>query len=386
MQLRRNEVLTGLLVVATLAVLTGVLVLLGAPGLFRPLVSYKIYFDNAAGIKLGAPILLAGRKIGQVATLYSPVSRDESQRALEVARALRATDSNAVPAPNEKTRRYEVRVDVQVDRSAQLYRDSQARMITLGLLGETAIDFTQGTEASGRASSGEIFAGERVPDFGESIARMLDIVQPVANEAIATFKQLETTAQNLSHITDENSQLNLALTQFRTFGEQLNQLTAPDGSLSVSLSNIQRISDDLQKNDNIKITLQDLRASSEKLKATLNSLGPSLEESGRNIKDATATLRSEPWRLIWPSTKKYSATEQSPAAGGRTVSAATRAKVAAAARARWARARGGRKAGTTIAKAGKARTRRRGRMSPAARKKLSDLMKARWAARRRSGK
>ena len=319
MQLRRNEVLTGLLVVATLAVLTGVLVLLGAPGLFRPLVSYKIYFDNAAGIKLGAPVLLAGRKIGQVAALYSPVSRDENQRAVEVARALRATDPNAVPVPNEKTRRYEVRVDVQVDRNAQLYRDSQARMITLGLLGETAIDLTQGTEASGRASSGEIFAGERVPDFGESIARMLDIVQPVANEAIATFKQLETTAQNLSHITDENSQLNLALTQFRTFGEQLNQLTAPDGSLSVSLSNIQRITDDLQKNDNIKITLQDLRASSEKLKATLNSLGPSLEESGRNIKDATATLRSEPWRLIWPSTKKYSATEQSPAAGGRTV-------------------------------------------------------------------
>src|SRR5439155_6069774 len=151
MQLRRNEVLTGLLVVATLAVLTGVLVLLGAPGLFRPLVSYKIYFDNAAGIKLGAPVLLAGRKIGQVAALYSPVSRDESQRAVEVARALRSSDPNAV-APSEKTRRYEVRVDVQVDRNAQLYRDSQARMITLGLLGETAIDFTQGTEASGRAS------------------------------------------------------------------------------------------------------------------------------------------------------------------------------------------------------------------------------------------
>ena len=45
MQLKRNEILTGLLVVATLAVLTGVLILLGAPGLFRPLVTYRIYFD-----------------------------------------------------------------------------------------------------------------------------------------------------------------------------------------------------------------------------------------------------------------------------------------------------------------------------------------------------
>src|SRR5436305_10546826 len=99
MQLQRNEVLTGLLVVATLAILTGILVLLGAPGLFRPLTTYKIYFDNAAGIKLGAPVLLAGRKIGQVAKLYSPVSKEESERALEVAKSLHAADPNPTPAP-----------------------------------------------------------------------------------------------------------------------------------------------------------------------------------------------------------------------------------------------------------------------------------------------
>ena len=69
MQLRRNEILTGLLVLGTVAVLTFILIMLGAPGLFRPLVIYKLYFDNAAGIKLGAPVLLAGRKDGQVKSL-----------------------------------------------------------------------------------------------------------------------------------------------------------------------------------------------------------------------------------------------------------------------------------------------------------------------------
>ena len=229
--------------------------LLGAPGLFRPLTTYKIYFDNAAGIKLGAPVLLAGRKIGQVAKLYSPVSKEESERAVEVAKSLRAAEPNPTPAP-EKPPRYEVRIDVQVDRSAQLYRDSKARMITLGLLGEVAIDFTEGTEASGRANSGEIFAGERVPDFGEAIARMLDIIAPVATEATATFKQLELTAENLSHITDENSELNLALTQFKTFGEHLNQLTGPESALSISLTNLKQLTGDLTKNDNIAVTLQ----------------------------------------------------------------------------------------------------------------------------------
>jgi ABC-type transporter Mla subunit MlaD len=323
MQLQRNEVLTGILVVATLAVLTGILVLLGAPGLFRPLTTYKIYFDNAAGIKLGAPVLLAGRKIGQVAKLYSPVSKEESERAVEVAKPLHAADPT--PAP-EKPPRYEVRIDVQVDRSAQLDRDSRARMITLGLLGEVAIDFTEGTEASGRANSGEIFAGERVPDFGEAIARMLDIIAPVATEATATFKQLELTAENLSHITDENSELNLALTQFKTFGEHLNQLTSPESALSLSLTNLKQLTSDLNKNDNLAVTLQNFRTSSEKLKSTLTSLGPSLQASGENVKEATATLKSEPWRLVWPSTKKYPENAQPGTPAGQNIKAAKGAR------------------------------------------------------------
>ncbi len=322
MQLKRNEILTGLLVVATLAVLTGVLILLGAPGLFRPLVTYRLYFDNAAGIKLGAPVLLAGRKIGQVSQLYSPVSQEESQRAVEVNKSMRGPDATPTPA-NAKPPRYQVRIDVQVDRKSLIYRNSKARMITLGLLGETAIDFTEGTEGSGRSSSGELFAGERVPDFGEAIASLLDVVEPVATEATATLKQLESTAQNLSHITDESSQLNLALIQFRTLGENLNQLTGPNSPLSSSLGNFQRVTEDLTKNDNIEVTLQNFRASSEKLKSTLNSVGPSLEETGRNVKDATATLRSEPWRLVWPSTKKY-ASDSVPVAPEQTTSRAAK--------------------------------------------------------------
>ncbi len=325
MQIRRNEVLTGLLVVATLAVLTGILVLLGAPGLFRPLTTYKIYFDNAAGIKQGAPVLLAGRKIGQVANLYSPVSKEERERAVDVAKSLRAAEANATPAPEKPPPRYEVRIDVQVDRNALLYRDSKARMVTLGLLGEVAIDFTEGTESSGRARSGEVFAGERVPDFGEAIAGLLDIIAPVATEATATFKQLELTAQNLSHITDETSELNLALGQFKTLGEHLNQLTGPESALSSSLSNLKQITNDLTKDNNLAVTLQNFRGSAEKLKSTLTSLGPPLQESAENLKQATATLKVQPWRLIWPSTKKYPEETES-ASTGQNVKAAKSSK------------------------------------------------------------
>jgi hypothetical protein len=305
MQLKRNEILTGLLVLVTVALLTGILILLGAPGLFRPLVTYKIYMDNAAGIKLGAPVLLAGRKIGQVEELYSPVSKEDAARAEAAAAALQAGDPSPTPAQKPK---YEARIDVRVDKDAFVYKDAKARLITLGLLGETAIDFTQGNDSSGRASDGETFAGERVPDFGESISKMLDIVKPVATEATATLKELQTTTQNLSRITDENSQLNMGLAQFRTFVENLTNMTTRDSSLSLALKNIEKISTDLSSNDNIQITLQNFRESSDKLKGIMNDLsqlGPDLKESSENVKEATATLKTQPWRLIWPSTKKY---------------------------------------------------------------------------------
>ncbi|MFL6520277.1 MAG: MlaD family protein [Chthoniobacterales bacterium] len=310
MQLQRNEVLTGLLVLTTIAVLTFILVLLGAPGLFRPLVTYKIYMDNAAGIKQGAPVLLAGRKIGQVDKLYSPVSKDEAAKAVAAGEALHSGDPSPTPADKPK---YEARIDVKVDRSALVYRDARTRLITLGLLGEVAIDITQGNESSGRANDGEIFAGERVPDFGESISKMLDIVKPVATEATNTLKELQTTAQNLSRITDENSQLNMGLAQFRTFVENLTSMTARDSSLAVALANIEKISTDLSNNDNIKITLQNFRESSDKLKGVLDdlsNLGPDLKASGTNIKELTETVKTQPWRLIWPSTKKYPQDEQ----------------------------------------------------------------------------
>jgi ABC-type transporter Mla subunit MlaD len=168
------------LVLATVAVLTGILILLGAPGLFKPLVTYRIYLDNAAGIKLGAPVLLAGRKIGQVDSLYSPVTRDESTQAQTAVNAIRNPETSPTPGEAVPKPKYEAAIDVRVEQSAIVFKDARARLITLGLLGETAIDFTQGNESSGRAEDGQVYAGERVPDFGESIAKMLDIIQPVA--------------------------------------------------------------------------------------------------------------------------------------------------------------------------------------------------------------
>src|SRR5947208_1610680 len=62
-------------------------------------------------------------------------------------------------------------------------------------------------------------------------------------------------------------------------------------------------------------------------------------------------------------------------AGGRYFSPATRAELSAAARVRWGRLRGA----STATPA-----RKKGHLTPAGRRRLSQLMKARWAARRKA--
>lgn len=66
--------------------------------------------------------------------------------------------------------------------------------------------------------------------------------------------------------------------------------------------------------------------------------------------------------------------------GPRTMSAAARAKIAAAQRARWAK----QKKATPINVSAKKAASKRKPMSPAMRKKLSAMMKARWAARKKA--
>src|SRR4030095_12984959 len=62
-------------------------------------------------------------------------------------------------------------------------------------------------------------------------------------------------------------------------------------------------------------------------------------------------------------------------AGGKRMSAATRAKLSAAAKARWAERK---RAGVSKV------ARKKGELTPAGRKRLSQLMKARWAARKKA--
>lgn len=325
MNIIRHEVRTGLLVTVSLVAIVGILIFLGAPGVFTPQHTLGIYFDNAAGIKLGTPVMLAGRSVGQVTSIQSPVSKAGRPKNMPQAEAL---------------------IEVRVDKEAQIYNVCKVQLASYNFLGELVIDFTGGEEASGRAAEWTYFEGERpggLADAGTQIVQKLD---PAINQLVTALQSLEKTANNVTAITNEGADLSIALAEIRQIAKNLNTISGPDGSLQKALSglehlakddgtidealtkfqvligpesnlakalaNIQKITDEVGKTDDIAATLRNFRQSSEKLNSAIGQLKDQFTAVGGNLQDASETVKKQPWRLVWPSTKKYPQDEPPP--------------------------------------------------------------------------
>jgi len=329
MNVIRQEIRTGLFVILSLTVLVGTLLYLGSPGVFVPMKTYWIYVDNAAGLKPGADVLLAGRRIGQVRRLYSPVPEDSR--------------------PEKKL---ETLIEVRVDRSAEIYRDVHVFVTQNGLLGEMLLDFNSGSEERGMAPGGTTFIGERAIGLSEAIPKVMDELKPALEAATHTLATLDKTAGSINKLAGPGGEVEGAVTEFKKFGIHLNELTGPDSSLHHSLANLDKLTGEdgklgqsldnikamtgsdsplaktlknaeeftasLQSNKDIPDTLRNLRLSTAKLEYTLSDLGGKLSVVGTNLGEATDTLKHQPWRLIWPSTKKYPNDQQAPAASQAT--------------------------------------------------------------------
>lgn len=140
-----RELKVGLLIVAALTVLAvGVLLVGESNHLFSRKSRYFVRLENVAGLASGNPVQLNGVTVGSVTSIDLPPEVDE--RLLTVNLAI--------------DRRFADRVRV----------DSEARIKTLGLLGDKYVQLTSGSpESPATADGGEIFAAQAT-DVDELIA------------------------------------------------------------------------------------------------------------------------------------------------------------------------------------------------------------------------
>ena len=100
---------------------------------------------------------------------------------------------------------------------------------------------------------------------------------------------------------------NGALIAVKDAAANLDKLTGSGSPLDKTLQNSEKLTAELSGSKDIGATLHNLRVTSEQLKTIVGELGAQFSTVGQNLTQATDTLKHQPWRLIWPSTKKYPA-------------------------------------------------------------------------------
>jgi phospholipid/cholesterol/gamma-HCH transport system substrate-binding protein len=145
-QLKWSQLRVGLTVVFASLVLALLLFLMsGTGGFFSTRITLVSFFDNAEGLRVGAPVRLNGVDIGNVSAI------------------------RIVPDKDKQITPVEVVMKVGTKYSFNLRRDSLTSLDTAGVLGETYIDIDSAQAVAALAQNGDTLPTRVHPDFNEVV-------------------------------------------------------------------------------------------------------------------------------------------------------------------------------------------------------------------------
>ena len=153
------------------------------------------------------------------------------------------------------------------------------------------LDFQKDAQPASVASLGNYEVLPTIPAAG------LDELEEKVEALLEKFKALP--------LEKTVSTANDALAAVKNAAANLEKLTGPEGSLSKTLKNAEKVTAELSGNKDIGGTLHYLKETSAQLNTTIAELSVQFKIIGENLTEASDTVKRQPWRLVWPSTKKY---------------------------------------------------------------------------------
>ena len=236
-QLQWSQLKVGLTVVFA-SVTLGVLLFLmsGTGGLFTPKLILKAYFDNASGLRKGAPVRLNGVDIGNVKDIQILASKE--------------------PTP--------VEVTMSIAKYKEgLRTDSQAELSTAGVLGETYIDIDSSKASGARVKDGDTLQAHFVPDFSDvvrasqSTLQNLQALEARVDRILAFVESGNGSVGKLIYDPALYKSLNSVVSQFQTLVTRVNQGQGTLGKLVADDQFYNKISGTMDK---VNSLIDDLNA------------------------------------------------------------------------------------------------------------------------------
>jgi len=239
-QLKWSQLKVGLTVVGASITLSALVFLMSnTGGLFTPKIVLKSYFDNASGLRQGAPVRLNGVDIGNV------------------------TGIRVVGDPDKKLTPVEVTMKVSTKYHESLRKDSTSELSTAGVLGETYIDIESSQAKGPEARDGDVLAAHFAPDFQDVVRasqgtlQNLDALEKRVDRILAFVESGNGSVGKLIYDPTLYNRLNATVNQFQGL---VSEVTEGKGTLG------KLVSDDALYNkanatvDKLNVLIDDLNA------------------------------------------------------------------------------------------------------------------------------
>jgi phospholipid/cholesterol/gamma-HCH transport system substrate-binding protein len=296
-QLKWSELRVGVTVIVASLVLAVLLFLMsGTSGFFSKRITLISFFDNASGLRVGAPVRLSGVDIGNVIGLHIVPDKDKQLTPVQVV------------------------MKVSTKYKFNLRRDSETSLDTAGVLGETYLDIDSSQAIGALAQDGDTLPTHVHPDFNEvvrssqSTLQNMDALLKRADRILAFAESGKGSLGKLIYDPTLYDRLSQTVTEFDRI---VDQIAKGEGSLGqlinsndaynkfvATLDKMNTVVDDLQQGkgtagkflkdptlyDNANDTVSNLKKVSEDLNAGKGTAGRLLkdEELGKKI-DTTMT-------------------------------------------------------------------------------------------------
>jgi phospholipid/cholesterol/gamma-HCH transport system substrate-binding protein len=222
-EVRWSQLKVGVIVLISVVILTTLLFLMTSAsglGVFSHKLTVTTYFENAAGVKVGAAVNLDGVTIGAVKSVI------------------------VTPAPERKLTPVQVVMKIDSKYQQSIHTDSTAALTTIGVLGDTVIDINS-----------QIATGPPIQDGAVLNTLETPTIQGVVKESQGTIENLNTILFKLNTVVDNLQSGKGSFGQLLVNPDLYNKFVATMDSVQQTTSKLNRSDNTLGKflNDDAKM-------------------------------------------------------------------------------------------------------------------------------------
>jgi phospholipid/cholesterol/gamma-HCH transport system substrate-binding protein len=273
-QLKWSQLRVGITVIVAGLTLAFLLFLMSnTAGLFTPRITLRSYFDNAQGLRVGAPVRLSGVDIGNV------------------------THISIVPNEDKRLTPVEITMKVSTKYSYNLHRDSVTSLETAGVLGETYLDIDSAQALGSPAQDGDILPTQVHPDFNQVVRASQGTLQnmdALLKRADRILAFAESGKGSLGKLIYDPTLYNRFSATVADFQKIVNQIGSGQGSLGALISRTDAYDKFLSTLDKMNAIIDDMQQGKGTAGKFLKdpSLYNNANDTIANLKQVTADINA----------------------------------------------------------------------------------------------